>query len=348
MIGTLPSVREKELSVEHMSPVTRYRALNEQVLQLRNGAPLCLTIPGPQPIATTHYDVMLEAAATSFQIHLKVTPETAVRLYNAAVIASGPMVAACANSPYLFAHDLWEETRIPLFEQAVEVGDPDNRRVSFSTGYARGSLFECFEDNLQRYPVLLPMVSETDPERFAHVRLHNGTIWRWNRPLIGFDDDGTPHLRIEHRVVPSGPTVVDSIANAALFFGLSQALAGQPDPPEWRLGFEAARANFYSGARYGLSGAMTWLDGETVDTRALLVGLLLPLARSGLQHLGIDAGDIGLYLGVIEARLQSAQTGARWQRRWVARHGPDMQALTRAYIARQNAGAPVHEWDVEP
>jgi hypothetical protein len=56
--------------------------------------------------------------------------------------------------------------------------------------YARESILECFEANRTRYPVLLPAVMDEPPESLAHLRLHNGTIWRWNRPLIGFDEQG--------------------------------------------------------------------------------------------------------------------------------------------------------------
>ena len=231
MIGILPTVQESELCPENMSDLKRYRALNEQVLRLREGRPLELDINGVEHLRTDQHSVMLEAATTSFQLHLKVRPQRATRAFNASVIASAPMVAIAANSPYLFGHDLWHETRIPLFEQSVSVGGLAGashgplRRVTFGSGYVRESVLECFIENEQHYPVLLPVCYQDGLEQMAHVRLHNGTIWRWNRPLIGFDYDGIPHLRIEHRVVPAGPTVPDMIANAAFYFGLVQALS---------------------------------------------------------------------------------------------------------------------------
>ena len=231
MTGILPSVSQQDLTLANMSELKRYRALNEQVLRLREGKPLMLDIHGREHLNLSHQDVMLESAATSLQLHLKVAVEDAVRYYNAAQIVSAPLVAASGNSPFLFGRQLWDETRIPLFEQSVEVGGFAGasrgpvRRVSFGTGYAKESLFECFVENEQHFPVLLPIQFDEPGREMRHLRLHNGTIWRWNRPLVGYDDDGTPHLRIEHRVLPAGPTVIDSIASAAFFYGLVHALA---------------------------------------------------------------------------------------------------------------------------
>ena len=216
MIGILPTLAPGHLDMAYMTPLKRYRALNEQILHLRRGRRLNLDVRGRDHLHLEQQDVMTESAATSFQIHLKVTPEEAARVYNWSKVLSAPMVAVAANSPFLFGHDLWDETRIPLFEQAVSVGGSFfSERVTFGLHYVRDSVLECFQGNLIRFPPLLPQIMDEPPERLAHLRLHNGTIWRWNRPLIGFDDSGAPHLRIEHRVVPAGPTVSDSIANAA-------------------------------------------------------------------------------------------------------------------------------------
>jgi len=351
MIGILPTVREAELSPANMSNLKRYRALNEQVLRLREGQPLELDIHGREHLQTSHRSVMLEAATTSFQLHLKVHPRHALRAYNASIVVSAPMVATAANSPYLFGHDLWDETRIPLFEQSVAVGGfaaashGPLQRVTFGSGYARKSIFEVFVENEQHYPVMLPMQFQEGLEHMSHLRLHNGTIWRWNRPLIGFDYDGLPHLRLEHRVVPGGPTVVDAIANAAFYFGLVRTLACADDVPEQQIPFATARDNFYAAARHGLDAQVTWRDGRKGPVRSLILKQLLPLARSGLESIDIERADIDRYLGIIEARVDASATGAAWQRRYVARHGASMEALTEAYYLRQEAGNPVHEWD---
>jgi hypothetical protein len=345
MIGILPTVRPDYLDLEHMTPRRRYRALNEQILSLRRGRPLTLEIQGRDRLFVEQEDVMLESAATSFQIHLKVTAEEAARVYNSSKILSAPMVGITANSPYLFGCDLWDETRIPLFEQAVSVGGSIfSERVTFGLRYVDASVLECFRANHARFPVLLPQLMDEPMERLAHLRLHNGTIWRWNRPLIGFDGAGTPHLRIEHRVVPAGPSVTDAIANAALYFGAVHELSQEEAPPERYLSFLAAKANFYAAAREGLAAEIEWLDGRVAPLRDVLREDLLPRARRGLIDMGIDADEADLWLGIVAERLRIGQTGAAWQRAFVARHGPDMRALTSAYLERQQSGRPVHEW----
>lgn len=345
MIGILPSVTQQELSLKNMSAMARYRALNEQVFLLRHGDPLHLHIEGRETLDLTHHDVMLEAGTTSLQIHMQAPMTTAHHYMNASQIVSGPMVAASANSPYLFGHDLWQETRIPLFEQAVEVGSPKQRRVTFGRGYVQSSLFECFSENQQTYPVLVPIDLSDSDEPFAHLRFHNGTIWRWNRPLIGMDDHQL-HVRIEHRVVPAGPTVTDCIANAALYYGLMQYWREQDEPPESRIEFRVARQNFYDCARLGLDAEVTWLNGYQCGVRDLLLEQLIPQSRQGLAQLGIDQKDTDYYLGVMEARVVSGQNGASWQRQWVKKHGNDMMALTRAYYEGQQSGKPVHQWSL--
>ena len=345
MIGILPTVRPEQLDMDHMTPRKRYQALNEQILNLRRGRPLSLEIRGRDRLYVEQEDVMLESAATSFQIHLKVAPAEAARLYNASKILSAPLVAISANSPYLFGCDLWSETRIPLFEQAVSVGGSIlSERVNFGIRYAESSVLECFRANLTRYPVILPQLSDEPPQSYAHLRLHNGTIWRWNRPLIGFDDDGAPHLRIEHRVVPAGPTVADMIANAALYFGAAESLSREETPPERTIPFLIARTNFYTAARQGMRAEIQWTDGRIAPLRDIFEQDLLPRARDGLGRLGIDPEEIDRWLGIIEGRLHGGQTGADWQRAFVERHDAGMADLTAAYLERQQSGRPVHEW----
>ncbi|MEZ5558178.1 MAG: hypothetical protein R3E86_06475 [Pseudomonadales bacterium] len=346
-IGILPTVREDMLTSAYMSGMMRYKSLNDRVMALRDGRPLHLDIEGDVGLNITHPDVMLEAAATSFQIHLQCRPGNAVRDFNASMVASAPMVAASANSPFLFGHGLWDETRIPLFEQAVDVGERYLPRVSFGRGYVQQSLLEIFEENQKDHHILLPAVQDTPPTRFSHVRFHNGTLWRWNRPLIGFDFDGQVHLRIEHRVVPAGPTLRDSIANSALYFGLVRGLSLDAEPIETRLPFEQARDNFYTAARYGLNARVCWPTpaGEReLSVRALIIDELLPLARRGLQSVDVPDSEIDEYLDVIGARVDSSQNGAAWQRRWVAMNGPDLNELVLAYKALQDRGEPVHAW----
>ena len=353
MIGILPSARPQDLCVQHMSPRQRYRALNEQVLRLRNWQPITLDIERDgESIHLQRTDVMLEAAATSLQIHLQLTSANAARCFNAAVIMSAATVAVAANSPWLFGHGLWEETRIPLFEQAVAVEPPggasDGRlqRVTFGTGYARDALYGLFVENRQHYAVLLPELSTLPPGRLPHLRLHNGTIWRWNRPLVGFDEQGQCHLRLEHRVMAAGPTVVDVTANAVFFHGLIQACLRRASPLESVIPFAAARNNFYCAARDGLAAEVDWEGGVRAPLRDLILDHLLPEARRGLDAVGLQASEYMSWLKVIEERVRSGRTGAAWQRLWVERHGHDMDAMVSEYARRQFDGAPVHEWSL--
>lgn len=347
-IGTLPTLRERDLSLASMSPFKRYAALNEQILRLRGGRPLALDIAGIETLAATHADVMLEAATTSFQVHLQTPVSEAARTYNASQILAAPLVALAANSPFLFGRALWHETRIPLFEQAVDCcqpGHPEHPRVTFGSGYLGSDPTTCFAENLACYPVLLPYQEEGPVNAYAHLRLHNGTIWRWNRLLIGFEEDALPHLRVEQRVMPAGPSLIDMIANAALYYGAVHRLARQAEAPETQLPFAVARDNFYRAARYGLEAQVVWLNGKRENVAELLLGVLLPLAREGLAELELAGADVTRYLDVIRARLHSRQNGAAWQLAHYAKY-QDFFRLTADYLEHQNRLVPVHEWPI--
>ena len=344
-IGILPTIRPDLLNSNYMSAMVRYQALNDRVLALRDGAPLHICITAGDGLDMTHDDVMLEAATTSFQIHLQCKPERAVRDFNAGIVASAPMVALAANSPFLFGRSLWEETRIPLFEQAVSAGRRAPARVTFGTGYARESLLEIYRENQTEHVILLPYVqADEPPHKYAHLRFQNGTVWRWNRPLIGFDFDGQPHLRIEHRVVPAGPTIHDCVANAAAWLGMVRGLVDRDDPIESRIDFETAKSNFYAAAEFGLDAPLRWVDGVERSARELLAEELLPMAAEALGKLDIPDPEIERYIGTAQARVERDRTGARWQRAWVAKYGTDWAGLTRAYVDAQDTGEPVHEW----
>jgi len=356
MMGILPTLQDSDLCPANMSKMLRYEALNEQVLKLRQGKPLHLNINGHEHLDSIHHDVMLEAAATSFQIHMQIPGHQGKRYYNAALVAAAPLLAMSTNSPFLFGKRVWEETRIPLFEQAVELGGMGGaafgplKRVSFGSGYVHKSLYECYAENLEHFPVLLPLVgvesSGDGMEKLPHLRMHNGTIWRWVRPLIGFDKDGTPHLRIEQRVVPSGPTVTDAIANAAMFFGLMQAMVKLETPLETQIGFPVARDNFYAAAKSGLHANLKWCDKQ-VMAQHLLLDELIPMARDGLLTMGVNRTEIDHYLGVIQARIAIGQTGSLWQQLRAQQLDGDLQAMTQEYLHWQESGKPVHEWPLQ-
>jgi gamma-glutamyl:cysteine ligase YbdK (ATP-grasp superfamily) len=352
-IGILPTLTDNDLSLDNISSLDRYRALNEQVLRQRKGKTIDLKIIGNEHLEVSHKDVMLEAASTSLQIHLQTPQDKAVRYYNASMVLSAPLVVVGANAPFLFNKDLWYETRIPVFEQSVDIGGIGGaaagpiHRVTFGSHYARDSLFECFNENLEHYPVLLPVSYDTEPEKLNYLRLHNGTIWRWNRPLIGFDEDGTPHLRIEHRTMSSAASMIDNIANIAFYYGLVEYYANCIDPPEEALTFAETKDNFYRSAQLGLSHRLQWSDGGNYTVRELVLDRLLSEAATGLSKLGISDTDSRFYLGIIESRTSSGQTGSQWQRKFVDLNGRNMQLLTKSYFHNQQHNKPVHEWDFE-
>ena len=347
LTGILPTVRSSDLLLANMSPLQRYQAINDQIFRLRHGAPIEVDIQGAEHLIHHHHDVMLEAGTTSLQIHVEVGADEAARAYNVCKMISALTVGACANSPYLFERQLWQETRIALFEQAVSVGGSDySKRVTFGIRYTHDNIFECFEANRLRFPVILPALMDEPPERLAHLRLHNGTIWRWNRPLIGFDETGRPHCRIEHRVVAAGPTPCDAIANTALFLGLFEALMRSERPLEQLMPFTVARDNFYAAARHGLEAEIRWQGGAPVRLADLLRSRLLDEAVQGLVVAGLPVDEAERWLGVIRGRVEASMTGADWQVAWVKRHGRDFAALVDAYAERQADDLPVHEWSL--
>jgi len=345
-IGTLPTLRQQDLSLDAMTPSHRYRALNREAMRLRDGMPLYIDIEGPGPGANRFLacfkHVMLEAAATSFQLHLQVPPAMVSRTYNASIALCAPLVAIAANSPFLFGQALWKETRIPIFEQSLQqFHGPE--RVTLGSGYAGDDITELFEENLLEYPVLLPVQAGEPVRCYSCVRLQNGTIWRWVRPIVGFDPDGTPHVRIEQRILPAGPSVSDMMANAALYFGAVHMLARTLEDPEAVLPFALARENFYEAARSGLDAEIHWPGrAGKRDVRGVLKELI-PLAAEGLAAQGMDDDLIDHYLAIISSRLASGRTGADWQLAHFERH-EDLHKLTAAYLENQRTGRPVHEW----
>jgi gamma-glutamyl:cysteine ligase YbdK (ATP-grasp superfamily) len=347
MTGILPTLKDSMMVIDNMSPLKRYEAMNKQVLHLRKNKPIKLHITGNETLESEHNDVMLEATATAFQIHLQVPQGRAARFYNASKIISAPLVALGANSPFLFGKDLWAETRIPLFEQSVSVGKWDYaERVTFGVRYLEEGLFGAFKANQQRYPVIMPSTFDDEPEHMRHVKLHNGTIWRWNRPILGKDEDGSPHLRIEQRVLPSGPTIVDMIANMAFYYGLVYWLVENEADIEKEIPFYKSRDNFYEAAQNGMDAEIIWKGRKAVPLQQLVLEDLLPKARKGLETLMIDQGDIDKYLSIIEERAKSKQTGAEWQRQFIAKNGHDMKELCRTYLTNQETNEPVHSWAI--
>ncbi len=344
-IGILPTVEDSMLCLANMSPLKRYAALNERVFRLRHGKPLTLKIAGIDTLESVHRDVMLESAATSLQVHLKVPQAAAVRYYNASLIASAFTVALAANAPLLFGHRLWDDTRIPLFEQAVDTGGT-HPRVTFGKRFLKESLFELFEHNWDAHRVLLPVHIEQAPARMPYVRMHNGTIWNWNRALIGFEADGRPHLRIEHRPMSASPSLADLFADVTFYLGLVHGLATLAAPPESRLEFDTVQRNFYTAAKFGLEGQLRWLDGTSYTAADLLHNRLLPMALEAMTQLAISPDQINSAHEILTGRISTRQNGASWQRQALEHCAGDQRRVLATYEANQRQSQPVHTWSI--
>lgn len=363
-IGILPTLGWEHLTLDQMTPSPRYAALNKRVRAMR-GEEFRIDIHGTDTLHATHDNVLLEAFNTSFQLHLQVGPDEFARIYNAMQLATGVVLAAAGNSPLLLGHRLWEETRIALFRQSVDTRADHqlNRgtrpRVFFGDDWVRGGILELIREDIARFRVVLPL-DDGEPlpgevldrggiPRLGALALHNGTIYRWNRPCYGVTGD-KPHLRIENRPLPAGPTAVDSMANAAFLYGLTLGIEKHYGDVGRRMPFTDCETNFIQAAHAGLRASLQWVDGQTRTADELIL-LVLPLAAAGLAQAGVDKGDIHRLLDIVSERVTKGQTGARWMiagfnnlRRAVPRDEA-LQSVTRAYMERQKSGQPVHQWD---
>ena len=367
MIGILPTLREHDANEESMSPNPRYRLLNEQMCAAR-GEEMRLCIEGPERLVAHLGSIMAEAAGTSVQCHLQVSPEKFGSYWNAAQAVAGVQVALGANSPFLFGRELWQETRIALFQQAIDTRSDELQaqgvrpRVWFGERWIT-SVFDLFEENLRYFPALLPLCEDEDPVAelarghtpgLAELTLHNGTVYRWNRPVYAVED-GEPHLRVENRVLPAGPTVADIMANAAFYYGLVHMLA-EAERPIWsQMSFAAARDNLMEAARHGIDANVYWPGLGEVPVVELTLRRLLPLAREGLRRWQVDSRDAARMLDVIEQRCLTGRTGATWQAEIVhaleERSGLSRTAalheMTQLYLKLMATGEPVHTWPVD-
>jgi len=363
LTGILPTLRKSDLGLENMVPNPRYQTLNRAMTELR-GADYEIVIKGVDDLRIKHDSVMVEACNASFQVHLQVGAKDFARLYNLAQALAGPILAAATNSPLLFGRRLWAETRIALFQQAVDTRSPQHQRdvsprVTFGDRWLRRSVIELYREDVTRFRTLVGIDPGEDPLRalaegrvpqLQALRLHNGTVYRWNRGCYGITA-GRPHLRIENRVLPSGPSVADEIANAAFWIGLMKGLPATVEDITEHMAFDHARFNFISAARQGLAAQFTWLDGEEIPALQLIAERLLPVAAQGLDAAGVEAADRDRYLGVIERRVMSGRTGSRWLMFSLAAMkdegtlGERLNALTMATVARQQAGLPVSQWE---
>jgi hypothetical protein len=363
MIGILPTLMPEHLDDDWMSESTRYAALNDSVLTAR-GEDIPINISGPEPLSWQAATIAPESACTSMQLHLQVAPADFAANWNSAQVLAGPQLALAANSPYFFGHQLWSETRIELFEQSTDTRPEELKtqgvrpRVWFGERWIT-SVLDLFTENIRYFPSLLPEVSDEDPvaelaagrtPHLAELRLHNGTVYRWNRPVYDVLD-GQPHLRLENRVLPAGPTVIDMLGNSAFFYGLLRSLSEEESPLWNRMSFAAAQANFLAAARNGIAARLHWPGLGEVTARELVLDTLLPLAHEGLRSWGVDAEVRDRFLGVIEGRARTGRNGASWQVSTVRRledggmtRPAALAEMLRRYCEHMHSNEPVHTW----
>lgn len=362
LAGILPTLRRDDLGLHSVTPLPRYLQLNNAIMNMRGGE-LAVHIKGVDEVNLASNNIMLLSSNTSFQVHLQVGPEEFAGAYNVAQAVTAPVLAAAVNSPVWLGRRLWQETRLALFQHSADARNAAQQgrgfptRVGYGERWLTGSIIELFREDIARFRVILTAEVEDSVEvlkrgevpRLKALQLHNGTVWWWNRPCYGVTE-GVPHLRIENRVLPSGPTPLDEAANAAFFIGLMCALPEEYGAIERRMAFDDCKANFWRAARHGLAAQFIWLDGQNHAASQLILGQLLPLARRGLAAQGVDAADIERYLGTIEERVRAGQTGAQWTLKSLAALGEEgtrdmrQRALVEAMMERQRTKEPVHRW----
>ena len=361
--GILPTLQKSDLTLDNLTPVARYHELDRGVIGLRGG-PLSIHIKGLDELHLTHDNIMMESCNSSFQVHFQSNAKEFANHYNVAQAITAPVLAVAVNSPLLFGQRLWQETRVALFQHSTDersrpqLARNQPTRVNFGDRWLEKSVIELFQDQIVRFRPI--MISEPDENPFdvlaggaapllSALRMHNGTVWRWNRACYGVSD-GVAHLRIENRALPSGPTIVDEIANAAFFTGLMVALPAVYGEISKRMMFDDAKSNFFRAARHGLDAQFQWIDGQSVSATSLILDQLLPLARQGLSNSQVASEDIDKYLGIIEERTRSGQTGARWMMKSVSDNAASKDGgwrrLTAAMLANQKLGQPVHCWSI--
>jgi hypothetical protein len=365
MIGILPTLMPRHLTDNWMSESTRYQALNESIFNAR-GEDIPINIAGPEPLDWQAASIAPESACTSTQLHLQVAPAEFAAHWNAAQVVAAPQLALGANSPYFFGHQLWSETRIELFAQSTDTRPEELKtqgvrpRVWFGERWI-GSVADLFKENIRYFPSLLPEVSDEDPvaelaagriPQLAELRLHNGTVYRWNRPVYDVVD-GRPHLRLENRVLPAGPSVIDMLANSAFYYGMLRSLSEEERPLWSRMSFPAAQANFLEAARKGMDARLHWPGLGEVTTQELVLNTLLPMAQEGLRRWGVDAEVSDRFLGVIEGRARAGRNGATWQVSTVQAlqdggmtRAAALAEMLRRYCEHMHANEPVHTWEI--
>ncbi len=365
LCGILPTIQQSDLVERNLTPGPRYAELN-RILTALHGTDRVVHIKGLDEIRLHLADTYIEFCNTSFQLHLQVPIDEYTNAYNWAQAITAPVLASAVNSPLLLGHRLWHETRLALFQHAVDersrAHHERNRpaRVTFGRGWLDNSILDVFHEDVARFRIILTReLEENSLETLAGGgvpkldawRMHNGTVWRWNRPCYGIMD-GKPSLRVEARYLPAGPSIIDQMANSAFLLGLMRFLPEHYGDVRDKLNFDDAKSNFFSAARHGLRSQLCWLDGEAYSAHELILNELLPQAREGLAAAGIDREDSDRYLGVLEERVRKRCTGSKWMldslasMDRLAKTNVRMRALTATMLENQASGEPVHTWEL--
>ncbi len=365
LVGILPTIDQSDLVIENLTPLPRYLELNRILTELQ-GDDRIIHIKGLDELTLHLHDIFTEFCNTSFQVHLQVPISEFVNYYNWSQAITAPVLASAVNSPLFLGSRLWSETRLALFQHATDTRSPVHQarsqttRVNFGDAWVDDSMLSVFREDLARFRIILTRdVEENSLETLKNGQLpklkawglHNGTVWRWNRACYGVMNE-KPGLRIEARFLPAGPTVIDEMANAAFFYGLTIAMPKEYGDVRARMSFDDAKDNFYSVARYGFKSQIAWLDDQSYSARDLILNELLPLARTGLETANIDNNDIDRYLGTLEERVRQEKTGSRWILNSLANMDESakanvrMRALTAQMIKNQETNQPVHEWEL--
>ena len=364
LVGILPTIRHSDLTIENITPIPRYKALDDALKKLR-GESFEFRIAGIDELITRSDSVMFESSNMSFQVHLQIDPEKFANMYNWAQAITAPLVASATNSPLLLGKRLWWETRIALFQQSVDVRQTDSSirdrlpRVTFGNEWVRSSFVEIFREDIARHKVLIkPEIEENSMElvlkgkipKLTALRTHNGSVYRWNRVCYGVHNE-RPHIRIENRVLPSGPSIIDETANSAFWLGMMCGLPEQYENISSMMDFDDAKDNFIRAARQGLGAQFKWVNDKTVTPQNLILDELLPIAASGLIKANVDSDDITKYLGIIEKRVKTGRTGSQWisdsfnNLKKESTKDESVIALTAGIYNRQKKNTPVHEWE---
>jgi CBS domain-containing protein/gamma-glutamylcysteine synthetase len=367
LTGILPTLTKNHMQMNNLTPKKRYKALMEAIKNHLNAEDFNLRLAGIDELSIKHSSPLLEAVNTSFQVHLQVSSDRFVKMYNIAQALTGPIIAIASNSPLVFGKRLWHESRIAMFQQSIDTRTSHDHmreksaRVSFGNEWLKNSVLEIYKEDISRFRVLLSgdveedsleMINKGKVPKLRALQVHNSTVYRWNRPCYGVSDNGKPHLRIENRVLASGPTNLDEVANAAFWIGAMEGIAEEIDDIRNHMQFADAQDNFIKASRYGIDSEFTWWKDEKITAKNLIINHLIPLARKGLKKHKVAQSDIDKYMDIIEGRARNHMTGARWMLRaytdFLKQTSKDeaLTAITSVIIENQKSGIPVHLWKV--